>query len=150
MKSFFTFLSVALILLFSSSCSDSQQYENPNLLNVSVYFTVNIDLPQYNPLKFALNPVFVDGYGNGGIIIVNTGSGNYVAFDAADPNHPVENCSTLEIDGIEGECQCTDHNTYNLIAGTVIEDKSGGEDFEYSMKPYQVIDNGNGSLTVKN
>lgn len=150
MKMRLIFPLLSLVLLLSACSSSNYNYNNPNLLNVSVYFNINIDLPQFTPLKFPLNPVFVDGYGNGGVIIVNTGSGHFIAYDAADPNHPVENCSTLIIDGIEGVCQCEDHNTYNLISGTAIENKSGGEEFEYSMKPYQVIDNGNGNLTVKN
>ena len=150
MKKNLFFISL-ILLLFSTSCSsDNHTYNNPNLLNVSVYFTVNTDLPQFNPLKFSMNPVFVDGYGNGGVIITNTGSGNYMAFDAADPNHPVESCSTLEIEGIEGVCQCNENNTYNLITGTAIESKSDGDSFDYTMKPYQVIANGDGTLTVKN
>lgn len=142
---------IALMFLFISACSsDNHTYENPNLLNVSVYFQIYTELPQFTPLKFAMNPVYVEGYGNGGVVITNVGSGNFVAYDAADPNHPAENCSTLQINGIEGVCQCEDHNTYNLISGTAIESKSGGDQFDYTMKPYQVINNGDGTLTVKN
>lgn len=143
-------LALFTVIAFSSCSKDNHTYNNPNLLDITVDFTIYTDLPQFTPLKFALNPVFVDGYGNGGVVIVNLGSENYIAFDAADPNHPAENCSTLMINGIEGECQCEDHNTYNLISGTVIEEKSEGEDFEYAMKPYQVINNHDGSLRVKN
>ncbi len=146
----YTFLYLALMgLLFTSCSKDDYDYQNPNLLNVNVHFTVNLSLPQYSPLNFPANPVYVGGYGNGGIIIMNTGS-SYIAFDASDPNHPVEQCSTLHIDGIKGVCQCPDHNTYNLFTGTFIEDESGGENLEFSMKQYQVIDNGNGVLTVTN
>lgn len=136
-------------LLFSSCSTDDHTYNNPNLLDVTVNFPINLNLPQYNPLQFPANPVFIGGYGNGGVIIMNTGSNNYVAFDAADPNHPVEQCSALKIDGIKGVCQCDDHNTYNLFSGTAIESESDGDSFEYTMKQYQVIDNHNGTLLVK-
>lgn len=142
---------VGLSLLLMVACSGNNfSYENPNLLNVNVNFMVNLSLPQYNSLQFPLNPVYVSGYGNGGVIIINAGGGNYLAFDAADPNHPVQECSVLKIDGIEGQCQCDDHNTYNLVSGTVIDRKSGGEDFSYTMKPYQVVERGNGVLVVRN
>jgi len=136
-------------LAHQSCSSDKQSYTNPNLLDVNVSFTVNLSLPQFNPLQFPLNPVYVEGYGNSGVIIINMGSDNYLAFDAADPNHPVRDCSALKVDGIEGVCRCEDHNTYNLVSGTVIEKKSAGKDFEYSLKPYQVIDNGNGTLRIQ-
>lgn len=145
------YLSVLLLLLFLTACSsDDNNYNNPNLLNVNVNFKVNLSLPQFNPLKFPANPVYVGGYGNGGVIIVNTGSANYVAFDAADPNHTPKNCSTLEINGIEGVCQCDDHNTYNLFTGNVVESKSGGSELRYTMQPYQVVSNGDGTLRVQN
>lgn len=150
MKTIWSILILGVLAILTGCSSDNYSYNNPNLLNVNVDFMVNINLPQYTPLKFPMNPVYVDGYGNGGVIIVNTGSGNYIAFDAADPNHPVENCSVLIINGIEGECGCNDRNTYNLISGTVIESKSEGGSYDYSMKPYQVIDNYDGTLRVRN
>lgn len=144
-------LLIAFFAFMALSCSsNNHSYNNPNLLDITFNFPVNLELPQFNPLKFPANPVYVNGYGNGGVIIVNTGSHNYVAFDAADPNHPPQDCSILKIDGIQGVCQCEDHNTYNLFTGTPVEEESGGDDLEYSLKPYQVIDNGNGTLTVRN
>lgn len=150
MKHSLKYLVVGVMLFLTGCSSNSHVYDNPNLLNVSVYFTIYLNLPQFTPLNFDMNPVFVDGYGNGGVIITKVGSDNYIAFDAADPNHPAENCSTLQINGIKGVCQCNDHNVYNLISGTAIEGESGGDSFEYTMKPYQVIDNRDGTLTVKN
>ncbi len=141
-------LLIGFVLLGCSS--DNHTYNNPNLLNSSVYFNVNLSLPQYAPLQYAMNPVYVPGYGNAGVIIVNTGADAYVAYDAADPNHPLQDCSKLLIDGIEGVCQCDDHNTYNLVTGTVIENKSDGDSYDYALKPYQVIVNGNGTLSVSN
>lgn len=146
----FTFGLSFLMLLFLSCSSNNHSYNNPNLLDTNVHFNIKLNLPQFNQLRYLNNPVYVPGYGNKGVIIVKAGPENYVAFDAADPNHPVEDCSALEIKGLEGVSQCDNHNTYNLITGSPIEKKSGDEDLEFSMKPYQVIDNGNQTLTVSN
>ncbi|HLR76344.1 MAG TPA: hypothetical protein VK106_01700 [Balneolaceae bacterium] len=150
MKSICFSLSLVACLLLGSCSDNDHTYNNPNLLDVTVYFTVNLSLLQFNPLKFPGNAVYVQGYGNGGVIIASTGPDSYVAYDAADPNHPLTDCSRLKIEGLEGVCQCDDHNTYNLFTGTVIPDKSAGGDYEYTLQPYQVIPNGNGTLTVTN
>src|SRR5699024_2976793 len=100
MKKLFSVLFVSLLLAHHCCSSDKQSYTNPNLLDVNVSFTVNLSLPQFNLLQFPLNPVYVEGYGNSGVIIINMGSDNYLAFDAADPNHPVRDCSALKVDGI--------------------------------------------------
>ncbi len=150
-RSFLWSLVVGMLLLACSS--DNYTYENPNLLDVKVDFTVNLALPQYNPLTFTMQPVMIRGYGSGGkdggVILTKTGTDTYVAYDARDPNNPAE-CGVLSIKGHEGVSGCSDHNTYNLISGTPIESKSEGEDLEFSMKPYQVIDMGGGILRVKN
>lgn len=144
MKDFFIFIFVGLMLVGCSS--DDHRINNPNLLDVNVNFTVDLSLPQYSGLQFPSNSVYVSQYGNGGIILMNTGS-NYVAYDAADPNHPrKDNCISMEIDGdIRLKCSC-EGNTYDLFTGNFIE----GDDLEYTLYPYRVTDNGNGILRVTN
>lgn len=150
-KSLIGGLVIGMLLIACSS--DNYTYENPNLLNVKVDFTVNLALPEYNDLTFPMLPVMIRGYGSGGmdggVIITKTGADTYVAYDARDPNNPAE-CGVLAIKGHEGVSRCPDHNTYNLISGTPIESKSEGEDLEFPMKPYQVIDLGGDILRVKN
>lgn len=148
MKKIFSLLLVFCWVLTSCS-SDNHTYNNPNLLHIKFQFLVNLNLPQFNPLKFPGNAVYVEGYGNGGVILANNGT-QVIAFDAGDPNHPFDNqCSTMLINGMEATCQCNDHNTYNLFSGTVVESKSNGDSFEYTMLQYRVIDNDNGTLTVR-
>lgn len=134
------------LVLFAACDNDDNRQDNPYLFDLNFSFVVNLSLPQYNGLNFPSNPVYINNYGHGGIILMNTGGNAYVAFDAADPNHVPKGCSVLEIDGLEGTCQCEDHNRYNLITGQFIE----GEDLEYTLYPYRVTDNGNGTLTVSN
>lgn len=145
---------ILLIVTGLLSCSDGHKYDNPNLLNTRVNFEVNLALPQFSDLQFPMNPVYVnDGGSNGGVIIANIGSGNYVAFDAADPNEPCSSdyhCCILEIKGLEGISPCETHNTYNLVSGTPVESKSGGEDLEFALKPYRVVVLGGNRLQIRN
>lgn len=148
------FYGLIVMLFFLISCSNNSHYDNPNLLDIKVDFTVNLSLPQFNPLKFPMQPVYARGWGNGGVIIMKTGPGSYIAFDAHDPNVPStdkdDDCAILQIDGIEAVSSCEVKNTYSLATGTAVESKSEGEDLEFPMKPYQVIEMGGDILRIKN
>ncbi|NNF83018.1 MAG: hypothetical protein HKO67_02670 [Flavobacteriaceae bacterium] len=111
-------LGLLTLLLVVLSCSgNDDNNENCNfLLNAAVNAELNLSFPQYNDLNFPSSPIYEPNQGNGGIIVTNTGSG-YVAYDAADPNHQQNLCSVLTINGLEGECGCTDENTYSLFTG---------------------------------
>lgn len=137
MKHFF-YLCAFLALV---SCS-SNTIDNKNcrfLLNVGVNVSINMNLPQYSQLQFINNPVYIPNAGNGGIIANNTGTG-YVAFDAADPNHSIQSCSVLSINGIEGVCGCDDKNTYYLNNGLP---KENSAELRCPLKAYRVEQNGN-------
>ena len=107
------------------------------LLDLDIYYEVNLNLPQYNDLNFISNSVYIPNVGNGGIIIVNSGNG-YLAWDAADPNHTNLPCSTLIISGLEATSGCAEQNTYSLITGQSI-----GVALTCSLKPYRVESNNN-------
>ena len=107
------------------------------LLDLDIYYEVNLNLPQYNELNFISNSVYIPNVGNGGIIIVNSGTG-YLAWDAADPNHTNLPCSVLTISGLEATSSCAEQNTYSLITGQSI-----GVALTCSLKPYRVDSNGN-------
>ena len=107
------------------------------LLDLDIYYEVNLNLPQYNDLNFISNSVYIPNVGNGGIIIVNSGTG-YLAWDAADPNHTNLPCSTLIISGLEATSGCAEQNTYSLITGQSI-----GVALSCSLKPYRVESNNN-------
>ncbi len=107
------------------------------LLDLDIYYEVNLNLPQYNELNFISNSVYIPNVGNGGVIIVNSGTG-YLAWDAADPNHTNLPCSVLTISGLEATSSCAEQNTYSLITGQSI-----GVALTCSLKPYRVDSNGN-------
>ena len=137
MKHFFYLC--AFITLISCSGNSVDNKNCRFLLDIGVNVSVNMNLPQYNQLQFINNPVYIPNEGNGGIIANNTGTG-YVAFDAADPNHIVQSCSVLSINGIEGVCGCDDKNTYYLNNGLP---KENSADLRCQLKAYRVEQNGN-------
>jgi hypothetical protein len=113
-------LTFTALLLFSCNKNDDNNSNCNFLLDVGVNASLNLNLPLYGDLNFISNPIYVPGYGNGGLIVTNTGTG-YVAFDAADPNHIPNSCSIISISGLEGTCGCEDANKYSLFTGQPLE-----------------------------
>ena len=107
------------------------------LLDLDIYYEINLSLPQYSNLNFISNSVYIPNVGNAGIIVVNSGT-SFLAWDAADPNRSNTPCSVLTISALEASSSCTDPNTYNLITG-----QSVGVALTCSLKPYRVESNGN-------
>ena len=130
--------SLITTLLFSCSKNDDNNSNCNFLLNIGVSTSLNLNLPQFSDLNFISNPVYVQGYGNGGLIVTNTGTG-YVAFDAADPNHIPNSCSTITITGLEGICGCEDANKYSLFTGQPLENP----DLRCGLKAYRAQLSGN-------
>ena len=128
------FVTLLLIIRCAKDINDSRCNF---LLDLDIYYEVNLNLPQYNDLNFISNSVYIPNVGNGGIIIVNSGTG-YLAWDAADPNHTNLPCSTLIISGLEATSGCAEQNTYSLITGQSI-----GVALNCSLKPYRVESNNN-------
>ena len=127
-----------IFLVLIISCVENINDSRCNfLLDLEIYYEVNLNLPQYNELNFISNSVYIPNVGNGGIIIVNSGTG-YLAWDAADPNHTNLPCSVLTISGLEATSGCAEQNTYSLITGQSI-----GVALTCSLKPYRVESNGN-------
>ena len=125
-------------LLLISGCAKNNIDNRCNyLLNLDIYFEINLNLPQYSELNFISNSVYIPNVGNGGIIVVNSGSG-YLAWDAADPNRTNLPCSVLTISGLEATSNCAEQNTYSLITGQSI-----GVALTCSLKPYRVESSGN-------
>ena len=125
-------------LLLISGCAKNNIDNRCNyLLNLDIYYEINLNLPQYSELNFISNSVYIPNVGNGGIIVVNSGSG-YLAWDAADPNRTNLPCSVLTISGLEAISNCAEQNTYSLITGQSI-----GVALTCSLKPYRVESSGN-------
>ena len=113
---FRSFCILLLIVLFCNCSSNINDSRCNFLLNLDIYYEVNLNLPQYSDLNFISNSVYIPDVGNGGIIIVNSGTG-FLAWDASDPNHEILPCSILNINGLEATSSCAQQNTYSLITG---------------------------------
>ena len=135
-------LIVFLFFLLFVSCKKRTKYNNPYLEDISFSIEINMDLPEYTPLKYANNSVLVHNAGIKGVIVFNTGNG-YNAFEASDPNHSPSPCSTMQPNQFTCKCDCED-NTYSLHTGQL----SSG-DGDYGLKPYQIAQSGN-KLIISN
>jgi hypothetical protein len=110
-------LFIALACIACKS-DDEQVNDNPNLFIPVVNLNLNLNLPEYNPLKFPGNSVIINSQGVKGIVIYNVNNDLYTAFDLSDPNHVPNQCSRMEIEGILATCPCpNDQNEYNIVTG---------------------------------
>ena len=134
---FRSFCILLLIILFCNCSSNINDSRCNFLLNLDIYYEVNLNLPQYSDLNFVSNSVYIPDVGNGGIIIVNSGTG-FLAWDASDPNHDILPCSILNINGLEATSSCTQQNTYSLITG-----QSVGTVLNCTLKAYREESAGN-------
>lgn len=113
-------LLLSLISVFLGSCgsddsNNNNNGNNPNLSDPFVDISLDLNLPEYNPLNFPGETVIVNGQGIRGVVIFNLNNSTYLAFDLADPNHPPNNCSRMSMEGIIATCPCTDdNNSYNI------------------------------------
>ncbi|WBL22680.1 Rieske (2Fe-2S) protein [Zunongwangia sp. HRR-M8] len=141
----FLFFNLLLVLLTGCSSSDDNLNNNPNLVNINFGFNINLDLPQYNQLNFPGNQIAIynEGIGIKGVVIYNINNDLFLAYELSDPNHAPNDCSAMEMNGIEATCSC-EGNVYNIISGEQV--KGNGE---YAMKPYRVEKRGN-TITISN
>jgi nitrite reductase/ring-hydroxylating ferredoxin subunit len=123
------FLWLLFLPLFFGCDSDGFNNNNPYIGNYQFTVTLDTNLPAYNDLKFPGNGTYVPGYGERGLLVFNTGSGCN-AFDAACPNQPLSNCSTMARVGINAVCPCDDAE-YSFYSG-----RAAG--MHYPMKQYRV------------
>ncbi|WP_438425922.1 Rieske (2Fe-2S) protein [Aquimarina macrocephali] len=139
-------LFLASVLLILSCSSDDNGDNNQFLPPSSVNYQINLNLPQFNKLKFPSNH-FVDNSENGsikGVIIYNIDNTQYSAFELSDPNHSPSSCSAQTIDGITSTCNCDDGNSYNIVTG---QQTSG--DGQFGLRRYRVRREGN-TLFISN
>ena len=131
---------LTLISVFSlTACSgdDGPNTSNPNLPNLGVNLTLDLNLPQYNQLNFPGNSFVTGLQGIRGIVIFNIDNNQYTAFEISDPNHAPNDCSAAQIDGLTATCSCSDGNAYSIVTGQL----TAGEG-QYPLKPYRISRSG--------
>lgn len=138
MKKYILCLVVAFVA-FSCSKSDDKQDRNPFLTDPAISLSLNLNLPEYNAIKFPGNYV-VTGQGIKGIVVYCVSENQYLAFDLTDPNHAPNNCSRMELEGVIATCNCPDdNNKYFITSGQHTTDPSG----KYPMQQYSARLSGN-------
>lgn len=141
----FTFL-LMVFALFSCSKNDERLRRNPYLTDPMVRLNLNLNLPEYNPLRFPGNYIIAP-QGIKGIIVYCVSESQYLAYDLADPNHVPNECSRMELDGIIASCPCpTDDNEYNIVN---FGRHTTEPDTKYPMQQYNAVRNGN-TIVISN
>lgn len=144
MQKILIFLFIASFTL-SCSKSDDKQDRNPYLTDPVVNLTLNLNLPEYNPLKFP-GEYIVTGQGIKGIVVYCASENQYLAFDLTDPNHVPSECSRMELEGIIASCPCeSDENEYFITSGQ----HTTAPDTKYPMQSYRAVRNGS-TINVSN
>ena len=135
-------LLIALTGFLLQSCSKNDDTNTNNQYlpeqNFDTGSTINTNFSQFTNLQFPGNHVVVEGFGLNGIVIYYSGS-SYLAFELSDPNHVLQTCSKLTIEGVIATCGCTDANQYDILTGQAQDGTTG----QYGLKPYFVEVSGN-------
>lgn len=133
---------IAAFVFCLAACSNDNLVRNPFLPEYNFRHDINLNLPLYSPLTNTGNAIYIptEGVGLRGVFVINAGFGAYRAFEAACPNHPLRECSTMELDGQVVECPC-DGFTYSVFTGQQLDRPDDGNRY-YDMLEYRVSQSG--------
>ncbi len=139
------FLLVGFFILGCNKKNDDPVNDNnPFLTPPIVNLNLNLNLPQYNPLRFPGNSIVLSQQGIKGIVVYNVNNDLYTAFDLTDPNHIPNNCSKMTLEGIVATCTCGDDNSYDIVTG-----QSQSDQEDYPMLQYRINRSGD-NITITN
>ena len=135
-----------LLLIFfgTFSCSKNQLNNNPYLQEISFEKVINLNLPQYDNLKYSGGSIYLPSGGIKGLLLFNINE-QIMAWEASCPNQYPSSCSKMTINGVQSICSCEDFK-YSLATGQIL---SNSEKESYPMKLYYSEKNGN-SVRISN
>ncbi|MDG1761561.1 MAG: hypothetical protein P8L72_07565 [Flavobacteriaceae bacterium] len=137
-------VSIPFILLLISglllSCDESTVERNPYLTEISFEYPINLNLPQYDNLRFSGGTQYIAQGGIRGLMIFNLND-QFLAWEASCPNHIPNSCSTMEIVGVLSQCNCEDYE-YSLATGQILTENSSDTKL-YTLLNYRTRKNGN-------
>ena len=110
-------LLMSLGLLSCSSSDNNNQNQNPYLVVPPVNLSLNLNLPEYNDIKFPGGSIIVTQQGIKGIVVYCVSDTQYFASELSDPNHAPSSCSKMTVTGIIATCPCDDDNKNNIVTG---------------------------------
>ena len=133
-----------LFLISLLSCSDDSDDRNSFLPNVTVNFSVNLNLPEGNGILINGFKIFPEK-GIRGVIIFNNGLENFTAFDMACPHIELQDCSTMtfEQSDLNMTCDCDDEK-FSKIDGAPTN-----PEIQQAARAYIVTKNGS-ILNIRN
>ena len=145
-KTFF-FKFIVLQLLILNSCKKVDIDRNPYLSYVNFNFSLNLNLPAYDNLRYAGGGLEIIQGGINGLLVFNLNGNDFLAWEATCPNHPIRDCSDLSITGVLAECACEGFE-YSLATGQLLNPKEETKN-PYPMLFYNVRRSGN-TLQISN
>ncbi|MEC8396968.1 MAG: hypothetical protein VXZ21_01400 [Bacteroidota bacterium] len=145
-KTFF-FKFIVLQLLILNSCRKVNIDRNPYLSYVNFNFSLNLNLPAYDNLRYAGGGLDISQGGINGLLVFNLNGNDFLAWEATCPNHPIRDCSDLSITGVLAECACEGFE-YSLATGQLLNPKEETKN-PYPMLFYNVRRSGN-TLQISN
>ncbi|MDC1313202.1 hypothetical protein N8X76_04260, partial [Flavobacteriaceae bacterium] len=101
MKNIYCGMLLFFTLLGCGNDEDSLRQFNPYLIDPQVNTSINLNLPQYNDLKFPGGSAIITSQGIRGIVVYRLNEDLFTAYEITDPNHVPSNCSRMTINGIE-------------------------------------------------
>ena len=132
---------ILVLFVFMTSCEDNVIERNPYLPNYSFEYEFNLNLPQYDNLRFTGGTHTINGLGVKGVHLYNLNGSQLMAWEASCPNHLPSDCSQTQITGVLAQCSCEDYQ-YSLATGQLLNPAEGQSEI-YSMVMYQAILRGN-------
>ena len=132
------------IFFLSISCSTDNISNNPYLQSISFEKTINLNLPQYDNLRYSGGSIYLQSGGIKGLLLFNIND-QIMAWEASCPNHYPSSCSTMSINGVQSTCECEDYK-YSLATGQLLSNAKGDK---YPMLSYFSQKNGN-SVRISN
>ncbi|MCF6183795.1 MAG: hypothetical protein L3J56_04055 [Bacteroidales bacterium] len=132
-------LFLIFITLSFFSCKDDFVDNNKYLPNISVNFSVDLNLPEANGLLTVGGYAIFYNEGIRGVIVFNNGLDNFVAFDLACPHIPLQECSTMIFNpgDLYLECDC-DGEKFSKLDGSPLN-----PEIRYAARMYIVNKSGN-------
>lgn len=131
-------IGIILVLTMLNCCDENEQIRV--VPYTSVNLTMNLSLPQFNPLMYSNNAILVSGFGynNNGIIVYRL-IDDFYAYDATCPQH-IETSTAVQLDGVaSGTATCPECGArYILMTGF----STNSEDI-YPLQPYNASGVGN-------
>ena len=127
-----------LFFLIIISCSKERINNNPYLQNISFEKTINLNLPQYDNLRYSGGSIYVENGGIKGLLLFNIND-QIMAWEASCQNHYPSECSKMSISGVQSTCSCENYN-YSLATGQMLSEIN---ERTYPMLSYFSEKNGN-------